>query len=38
MVGKFVLTLGDESRSRSFDITLQPFEERVPPKTRRDGI
>src|SRR5262249_12101541 len=38
MMGKIVLTLGDESRSRSFDITLQPFEERLPPKTRRDGI
>jgi len=38
MMGKVVLTLGDESRSRSFDIALQPFEERLPPKTRRDRI
>jgi len=37
-MGKFVLTLGDEARSRSFDIMLQPLEERLLPKTGWNGI
>src|SRR5260370_39859563 len=37
-MGNLVLSLGGEPGGRSFDLPLQPLEERLLPKPRRDGI